>query len=124
MARSNQARLVSSETSYVPRQVRYITALLRRGRTSLRWRQILKVRTLCSFALCILGHLGLVCETLPKAIGAWMVFDNCSGHLGGMARFRDSSIAHGVYRVLQAAAFEEDVLGDAHDGRGNRLGSL
>ena len=50
-----------------------------------------------------------------------MVSDNCSGHLGGMARFGDGSIAHGVYGVLQAAAFEEDVLGDAHDCSGDRL---
>ena len=125
MGRSDQARVNRSSVIICTFLDKFVTSQLCFEKVECPYvGDSLKVLTLCPLALCVLGHLGLVCETLPKTIGAWMIFDNCSGHLGGMARFGHSSIAHGVFRVLQATAFEEDVLGDAHDCRGNSFRQL
>ena len=58
--------------------------------------------------------LGLFLQTFRKAVGAWVSFEYGRSRLCYMAHLGHCSVAHLVFGVFEAAAFEEDILCHAH----------
>lgn len=50
-----------------------------------------------------------------------MGFDNRCSRLCGMIHFRHGLVTHGVLGVFEAAAFEEDILCNAHGSESDQL---
>lgn len=65
-------------------------------------------------ALLLFGLLRLFCQAFGEASGAWMVFENWWDHSSNMTRLRHRLVTHGIFGVLQAATFEENVLRETH----------
>ena len=70
--------------------------------------------SLTRFAISTFGLAGFGRKAFAKAFGAWVVAVDGRVFFGGVIRLGQGSIAHGVFGVLQTAAFEVDVLCDAH----------
>lgn len=57
---------------------------------------------------------GFVFQTAGEAAGAGVGFEDGGGVLDRVVVLRHRFVAHGVFGVFETAAFEEDVLRDAH----------